>query len=106
VKILTGDNPLISRKVCRDVGLVPDPMLLGAEIEKLSDAELAEKTEQATLFARLSPAHKERVIRILRGTGHVVGFMEMGSTTRRPCAPRMWASPWTPQPTSQRSRQI
>ncbi len=78
VKILTGDNPLISRKVCRDVGLMPDPMLLGADIEKLSDAELAGKTEQATLFARLSPAHKERIIRILRTTGHVVGFMGDG----------------------------
>jgi Mg2+-importing ATPase len=78
VKILTGDNPLISRKVCRDVGLMPDPMLLGADIEQLSDAELAAKAEQATLFARLSPAHKERVIRMLRGTGHVVGFMGDG----------------------------
>ena len=78
VKILTGDNPLISRKVCRDVGLVPDPMLLGADIEKLSDAELATAAETATLFARLSPAHKERVIRMLRGKGHVVGFMGDG----------------------------
>jgi Mg2+-importing ATPase len=78
VKILTGDNALISRKVCKDVGLLADPMLLGADIEKLSDAELAEEAEKATLFARLSPAHKERVIRILRGKGHVVGFMGDG----------------------------
>ena len=78
VKILTGDNPLISRKVCRDVGLVPDPMLLGGDIEKLTDAELTEAAEKATLFARLSPAHKERVIRLLRGKGHVVGFMGDG----------------------------
>ena len=78
VKILTGDNHLISRKVCQDVGLSPDPMLLGADVEKLSDAELAEAAEKATLFARLSPAHKERVIRILRGKGHVVGFMGDG----------------------------
>ena len=78
VKILTGDNHLISRKVCQDVGLAPDPMLLGADVEKLSDAELGEAAEKATLFARLSPAHKERVIRILRGKGHVVGFMGDG----------------------------
>jgi Mg2+-importing ATPase len=78
LKILTGDNQLISRKVCRDVGLVPDPMLLGTDVEKLSDADLAEAAEKATLFARLSPAHKERVIRILRGKGHVVGFMGDG----------------------------
>ena len=78
VKILTGDNPLISRKVCKDVGLSADPMLLGGDVEKMSDAELAEAAEKATLFARLSPAHKERVIRVLRGKGHVVGFMGDG----------------------------
>jgi Mg2+-importing ATPase len=78
VKILTGDNPLISRKVCKDVGLSADPMLLGVDIEKLSDVELGEAAQKATLFARLSPAHKERVIRILRSKGHVVGFMGDG----------------------------
>jgi Mg2+-importing ATPase len=78
VKILTGDNHLISRKVCRDVGLEPDPMLLGADIEKMADAELALAVDRTTLFARLSPAHKERVIRILRGNKHVVGFVGDG----------------------------
>jgi Mg2+-importing ATPase len=78
VKILTGDNHLVSRKVCQDVGLLADPMLLGGDVEKLSDTELGEAAEKATLFARLSPAHKERVIRILRGKGHVVGFMGDG----------------------------
>jgi P-type Mg2+ transporter len=78
VKILTGDNHLISRKVCKDVGLSADPMLLGGDVEKMSDAELAEAAEKAALFARLSPAHKERVIRLLRGKGHVVGFMGDG----------------------------
>jgi P-type Mg2+ transporter len=78
VKILTGDNPLISRKVCKAVGLSPDPLLLGSDIEKMSDAELAEAAEKATLFARLSPSHKERVVRTLRGNRHVVGFMGDG----------------------------
>ena len=78
VKILTGDNHLVSRKICRDVGLDADPMLLGGDIEKMSDAELAQAAEKATLFARLSPAHKERVIRILRGNRHVVGFIGDG----------------------------
>jgi Mg2+-importing ATPase len=78
VKILTGDNHLISRKVCKDVGLSADPMLLGGDVEKMSDAELAEAAEKAALFARLSPAHKERVIRVLRSKGHVVGFMGDG----------------------------
>jgi Mg2+-importing ATPase len=78
VKILTGDNQLVSRKVCKDVGLSPDPMLLGADVEKMSEPELADAAEQTTLFARLSPAHKQRVIRALRGKGHVVGFMGDG----------------------------
>ncbi|MEY2414185.1 MAG: P-type Mg2+ transporter, partial [Acidobacteriaceae bacterium] len=78
VKILTGDNHLISRKVCKDVGLSADPMLLGGDVEKMSDAELAEAAEKAALFARLSPAHKQRVIRVLRSKGHVVGFMGDG----------------------------
>ena len=78
VKILTGDNELISRKVSRDVGLSADPMLLGAVVEKMSDAELAEAAEKTALFARLSPAHKQRVIRALRDKGHVVGFMGDG----------------------------
>src|ERR1035438_10060084 len=70
VKILTGDNQLISRKVCKDVGLSPEPMLLGADVEKMSDPELAEAAEKSTLFARLSPAHKERVIHALRSEEH------------------------------------
>jgi len=78
VKILTGDNHLISRKVCRDVGLSPDPMLLGGEVEKMSDAELTDAAEKAILFARLSPAHKQRVIHVLREKKHVVGFMGDG----------------------------
>jgi P-type Mg2+ transporter len=78
VKILTGDNHLVSRKVCKDVGLLADPMLLGEDVEKMSDAELGEAVEKTTLFARVSPAHKQRIIRALRAKGHVVGFMGDG----------------------------
>ena len=78
VKILTGDNDLISRKVCRDVGLEPDPMLLGEAVEKMSDPELADAAEKTTLFARLTPAHKQRIVGLLRSKGHVVGFMGDG----------------------------
>ena len=78
VKILTGDNQLISRKICKDVGLASDPMLLGGDVEKMSDPELAEASTKTTLFARLSPAHKQRVIQALRSKGHVVGFMGDG----------------------------
>jgi Mg2+-importing ATPase len=78
VKILTGDNPLISRKVCSEVGLPADPMLLGQDTEKMSDTQLSEAAEKTTLFARLSPAHKQRIVRVLRDKGHVVGFMGDG----------------------------
>ena len=78
VKILTGDNDLVSKKVCHDVGMPTDKVVLGTGIEKLTDAELADAVEKATLFARLSPAHKQRIIRILRERGHVVGFMGDG----------------------------
>ena len=60
------------------MGLSADPMLLGGDVEKMSEIELAEAAEKATLFARLSPAHKQRVIRLLRGKVHVVGFMGDG----------------------------
>jgi P-type Mg2+ transporter len=78
VKILTGDNQLISRKVCGDVGLSADPMLLGENVERMSDDELGKAAEKTTLFARLSPADKQRIVRVLRGNGHVVGFMGDG----------------------------
>jgi P-type Mg2+ transporter len=78
VKILTGDNQLISRKVCGDVGLSADPMLLGEDVERMSDDELGKAAEKTTLFARLSPAHKQRIVRVLRDNGHVVGFMGDG----------------------------
>ncbi|HXJ44755.1 MAG TPA: magnesium-translocating P-type ATPase, partial [Bryobacteraceae bacterium] len=75
VKILTGDNHHISRTVCRDVGLSADPMLVGVDVGKMSDPELAAAAEKTTLFAHLSPAHKQRVIRVLRDKHHVVGFL-------------------------------
>jgi Mg2+-importing ATPase len=78
VKVLTGDNELVSRKICKEVGIATDQVLLGSQVEGMSDAELAEAATKATLFARLSPAHKQRVIKILQGAGHVVGFLGDG----------------------------
>jgi Mg2+-importing ATPase len=78
VKILTGDNDLVSKKVCHDVGLPTDKVVLGTMIDKMSDAELADAVEKTTLLARLSPAHKQRIIHVLRERGHVVGFMGDG----------------------------
>src|SRR4029453_8148912 len=62
VKVLTGDNELVSRKICREVGIATDHVLLGSQLEGMSDTELAEAAGKATLFARMSPAHKQRVI--------------------------------------------
>ncbi len=78
VKVLTGDNDLVTRKVCREVGLNADDILLGSKVETMSDEQLAEAVEATHIFARLSPAHKQRIIRALQHKGHVVGFMGDG----------------------------
>ena len=78
VKILTGDNELVSRKICHDVGLEATHILLGPDVERMSDQELAEAAEKASVMARLSPMHKQRVIKALQSKGHVVGFMGDG----------------------------
>ena len=78
VKILTGDNEIISRKICKDVGLYVHHILLGNEIETLSDEELTALVETTTVFAKLSPMQKTRVIEVLRRKGHIVGFMGDG----------------------------
>jgi len=78
VKVLTGDNDLVTRKVCRQVGLNADDILLGSKVEMMSDNELAAAAESTHVFARLSPAHKQRIIRALQHQGHVVGFMGDG----------------------------
>jgi Mg2+-importing ATPase len=78
VKVLTGDNELVTRKICKEVGLDAEHILLGSEVEQLTDEELAIRAEQATIFARLSPAHKLRIVQILQRNGHTVGFMGDG----------------------------
>jgi Mg2+-importing ATPase len=78
VKVLTGDNELVTRKICKEIGLDTKYILLGNEIEQLTDEELAIRAEQATIFARLSPAHKLRIVQILQRNGHTVGFMGDG----------------------------
>ncbi len=78
VKVLTGDNELVTAKICREVGLQQQGLLLGGEIERMSDAELAQAVERHNVFARLTPAHKERIVRLLKAGGHVVGFMGDG----------------------------
>lgn len=78
VKVLTGDNEIITIKVCREVGLEPGTPLLGTEIEKMDDDELKEQIEQRTIFAKLTPLQKSRIIRLLQENGHTVGFLGDG----------------------------
>ncbi len=78
VKILTGDNEIVTRKLCQDVGLYVHHTLLGSEIEAKSDLELAELAPTTTVFAKLSPPQKARVIRALQSKGHTVGYLGDG----------------------------
>lgn len=78
VKVLTGDNELVTRKVCREVGIEVDGVLLGGDIERMDDAALSAALRRHNVFAKLTPAHKERIVRHLKSDGHVVGFMGDG----------------------------
>jgi Mg2+-importing ATPase len=78
VKVLTGDNDLVTRKVCREVGLDANDILLGSKVEGMNDVELAEAVESTDIFARLSPAQKQRIICALQRNKHVVGFIGDG----------------------------
>lgn len=78
VKVLTGDNAVITRKICRDVGLEPGEPLCGSEIARLDDSELSRLVETRTLFCRLTPQQKSRVLQALQHNGHTVGFLGDG----------------------------
>ncbi|TDF95062.1 magnesium-translocating P-type ATPase [Paenibacillus piri] len=78
VKVLTGDNAAVARKVCREVGLDTEPLVLGSDIELLTDARLADLAEKTTIFAKLNPLQKVRIVRALQSKGHTVGFMGDG----------------------------
>ncbi len=78
VKVLTGDNDLVTRKVCTEVGINAEKIILGNDVEKMSDVELANIIDTVDVYARLSPAHKKRVVMALQKKGHVVGFMGDG----------------------------
>lgn len=78
IKILTGDNDLVACHVCKQVGLDPGNVIIGDEMEHMTDPALATLAEQTQLFARISPAQKQRIIAVLRTRGHVVGYMGDG----------------------------
>jgi P-type Mg2+ transporter len=78
VKVLTGDNDWVARKVCKQVGLATEFVLLGSDVEGMDDRQLADAVIRTTLFARVSPSHKQRIIKALQDCDHVVGFMGDG----------------------------
>jgi Mg2+-importing ATPase len=78
VKVLTGDNELVSAKVCQQVGLDGSQIVLGTEVERMDDALLAKTLESRHVFSRLTPTQKDRIVRVLKASGHVVGFMGDG----------------------------
>ncbi|HEX9411866.1 MAG TPA: magnesium-translocating P-type ATPase, partial [Ktedonobacterales bacterium] len=78
VKILTGDNELVTRHICQQVGLDSARIVLGDEVDRMSDSALQQVAERTTIFARVSPAQKNRVILALKRRGHAVGFLGDG----------------------------
>jgi P-type Mg2+ transporter len=78
VKILTGDNEVITRKICREVKVEVGEILLGAQLERMAEGELADVAERTTVFAKLNPSQKARIVQALHQKGHVVGFLGDG----------------------------
>jgi Mg2+-importing ATPase len=78
VKILTGDNEVITRKICREVKVEVGEILLGAQVERMTESELADVAERTTVFAKLTPSQKARIVQALHRKGHVVGFLGDG----------------------------
>ena len=78
VKILTGDNPYATKNICSLAGLNSGNILLGSDIEKMSDEELTPLLETTDVFARMNPLEKERIVHLYKKTGHVVGYMGDG----------------------------
>ncbi len=78
VKVLTGDNELVAEHVCAQAGMGPCRMVLGDELDSMTDTALGVVAEKTTLFARVSPAQKNRIILALKRRGHVVGFLGDG----------------------------
>jgi P-type Mg2+ transporter len=76
--VLTGDNAVVTMRICRQVGLEPGEPLLGVDIEAMDDATLQQEVEERTVFAKLTPLQKSRVLKALQANGHTVGFLGDG----------------------------
>ena len=78
IKVLTGDNEVVTRKICKDVGIPVNNILLGKDLENLTDDELIDRIDEISILAKLSPVQKSRVVKVLQAKGHTVGFMGDG----------------------------
>jgi Mg2+-importing ATPase len=78
VKVLTGDNETVTQKICRDVGISFDKIMLGSDLEKMTDQELQQQIDEVAILAKLNPMQKSRVVKLLQAKGHTVGFMGDG----------------------------
>ncbi|WP_054949217.1 magnesium-translocating P-type ATPase [Numidum massiliense] len=78
VKVITGDNEAVTRKVCKDVGIHIEHLLLGNDVDAMSEEQLAVAAEKTTVFAKVNPLQKARIVRALKNNGHTVGFIGDG----------------------------
>ena len=78
VKVLTGDNEVVTKKICKDVGIPVNHVLLGPELEQMTDQNLMDRIDEISIMAKLSPLQKQRVVKVLQEKGHTVGFMGDG----------------------------
>jgi len=78
IRVLTGDNEIVTKKICRDVGIPINSILLGNQIEIMSDEEIINQIDDISIMAKLSPMQKSRIVKLLQFKGHTVGFMGDG----------------------------
>lgn len=78
IKVLTGDNEIVTKKICHDVGIPINNILLGTDIDQMSDDELKNKIDDITILAKLKPIQKSRIVKLLQAKGHTVGFLGDG----------------------------
>lgn len=78
VKVLTGDNAIITEKICRDVGISISEIMTGLEVEAMTDEALKQKVEQVSVFCKLTPLQKSKILKLLQANGHTVGFLGDG----------------------------
>ncbi|PSW81962.1 magnesium-translocating P-type ATPase [Photobacterium damselae] len=78
VKVLTGDNPVVTARICLEVGIDAHGILTGAQIEAMTDRELEREVETRSVFAKLTPLQKSRILKTLQKNGHTVGFLGDG----------------------------